>query len=538
MNKWLKYEPWLFAILVLAGTMPILLNRYFVTLDGPAHLYNAILIRELLTGDHQEIHNLFVLNDFPVPNWSGHFLMAMFSMVLPAWMAEKIVFLACFTLLPLFFRKLVLHLYPGNTLLTYPIILFAHNQLLYFGFLNMSLGILFMIMTAWLFVRYLNQLTWKNVLIISLLLLMIWFSHIMVFMITLGVLVVLVLITIPRKEEGNGSLTFSLTGTGRKILLIAIAAIPAILLSVLYFIRIDSLEPSNKLPLPELLRWIVDVRPLLALAYNSKWTPWTNLLFLWFMMAMAGSIWLWFRNHGPFRGKNLMRGFSLNISGLWMLVWMAFLLLFLVLPNSILLTERLIYLFYLFFILWLASLKVPRSIALAGVVVVMLVHGILTGLYLKTVPPLSENATALEKAGKKIENNSLVLTLNYSDHWMFRHISGYLGISDPVAMLNNYEADLVWFPVQWNPKIYQTRTMHNWGIRNLNTAQEFFLNASDTTCFSIPAIGGNLVPIRYVLVIDGARGKDNISHQKAAQMLEEHYAKVDSESFFDLYRLK
>ena len=537
MNKWLKYEPWLFALLVIVGTLPILLNRYFVTLDGPAHLYNAILIRELVTGNHPEIHNLFMMNYFPVPNWSGHFLMALFSLVLPAWMAEKLVFLACFTLLPLFFRKLILHLYPENRLLTYPIILFAHNQLLYFGFLNMSLGILFMFITAWLFVRYLQQFKLTNIVLLGILLLIIWFSHIMVFMIAMGVLAVLVLVTIPRKEDGIGSLTFNLKGTGRKFLLICTASIPAILLSVLYFLKIDALEPYERLPFSELMRWIIDVRPLLALAYNNQWTPWTNLLFLWFTLTIAGSVILWIRNQNRPLFKSFKSGFPGSYSWLWMVIWGVFLFLFLMSPNAMLLSERLIYMFYLFFILWLATLKVPRSMAVAGVMVVAMLQGIFTSLYLKTMPPLSETATALEKAGKSIDKNSLVLTLNYSDHWMFRHISGYLGVSGPTALLKNYEADLQWFPVQWNPEVYQTQRMHYHGIHNLNTAQEFFLNTSDTTCFTMPHTNGNLVPITYVLVIGTFNHIDDSSAYKPIQMLQNHYTRVQSESFSDLYKL-
>gem|GEM_PF-4258636 len=38
----------LFSFLLFLNLIPILLLKYFVTLDGPSHLYNANLIKHLL----------------------------------------------------------------------------------------------------------------------------------------------------------------------------------------------------------------------------------------------------------------------------------------------------------------------------------------------------------------------------------------------------------------------------------------------------------------------------------------------------------
>ncbi|MBK8416653.1 MAG: hypothetical protein IPL22_20360 [Bacteroidetes bacterium] len=45
----------------------------FLTVDGPAHLYNATIIREMLTGDQSLYALFFKFNEQLVPNWSGHF---------------------------------------------------------------------------------------------------------------------------------------------------------------------------------------------------------------------------------------------------------------------------------------------------------------------------------------------------------------------------------------------------------------------------------------------------------------------------------
>jgi hypothetical protein len=48
----------LFIFFFIALILPVLKFRFFLTVDGPAHLYNATIIREMLTGD-QSLYNLF-----------------------------------------------------------------------------------------------------------------------------------------------------------------------------------------------------------------------------------------------------------------------------------------------------------------------------------------------------------------------------------------------------------------------------------------------------------------------------------------------
>ena len=41
-------EPGLFLLITLVNLLPVLLVKYFPTVDGPAHLYNSKLMAELL----------------------------------------------------------------------------------------------------------------------------------------------------------------------------------------------------------------------------------------------------------------------------------------------------------------------------------------------------------------------------------------------------------------------------------------------------------------------------------------------------------
>ncbi|WP_165219911.1 hypothetical protein [Aquisphaera insulae] len=71
-------------ILVATWTVP-----YFLTQDGPAHLYNAgIIARSFSPGSPYASH--FEVHWQPLPNWSGHLLLAILLKVVPPWTADRI----------------------------------------------------------------------------------------------------------------------------------------------------------------------------------------------------------------------------------------------------------------------------------------------------------------------------------------------------------------------------------------------------------------------------------------------------------------
>lgn len=53
------FEILLFYSMVIVGLIPLLTRKYFVTSDGPAHLYNGVLIKALISGNYPEINHIF-----------------------------------------------------------------------------------------------------------------------------------------------------------------------------------------------------------------------------------------------------------------------------------------------------------------------------------------------------------------------------------------------------------------------------------------------------------------------------------------------
>lgn len=533
-----KVEPYLFLSLMVAGTLPLLFSNYFVTLDGPAHLYNANLIKEIFLGNHSSITDLFAVNDFPVPNWSGHLLMALFNLLLPAYLSEKLVFLLYFVLTPLFFRKLLLHLYPENRILTYLILLFVHNHLVYYGFINMSLGIMFLFITGYYFVRYCGVIRLKTLLILSLLLLAIYFSHVLIFLIALMFIAVTIILKAQTEHIASGIKVLNMKELKTRMIALIISAVPGIILSVAYFLSIDSVEKGPRLELSELFNYIIDIRPLLTFCYCESWTSLTHILMALFALMILGNIYLLIKSSCSIKDGQLFVKLPLKLSVIWFVISAIFLGLFLVVPNSILMSERLIVLFYLFFIIWLASLKFPRIIKAISLIVVVLLHNFFIHRHFEAIRRLSKDAAKIVQVSEHIKPNSMVLTFNYSDNWLHSHITGYLGSNRAIAVIENYEAALKWFPIQWKNDVYDIDRLIVWGVDNKQIAGDFYINEADSSLFSLKRINGQLKEIPYVFVMGDFENRNDSLTLKIKQVLKLSYQEIQTNNLCKLFELK
>src|SRR5689334_3287327 len=80
----------LFIVAALAQLVPIWSVHYLPTTDGPSHLYNAWILRELLVGHDGAIGRYFEIDWRPHPNWIGTALLAGLMPVTAPLVAEKI----------------------------------------------------------------------------------------------------------------------------------------------------------------------------------------------------------------------------------------------------------------------------------------------------------------------------------------------------------------------------------------------------------------------------------------------------------------
>ena len=532
-----KFEPYLFWILVFIGTLPILLNKYYPTLDGPSHLYNGNIIKELISGNHTEFGNLFSFNPVLVPNWISHFLFAIFSFVLPDYLTEKVVLLGYFILTPFFFRKVCLTITPENKLLTYLMIPFAHNHLFYFGFFNFTIAITLMLATIYFGLKIQNHFRINHILKLASLFLLVYFSHVMVLMIT-----VFLLFLLPIRElnlnKKNGK--YEITGFRQFMHNFGFtfaAALPAILLTINYILKIDSLEQASRVDLITLLKMILDVRPLMTLAYGFPWKTYNWILMLTFGILIATNLIHTFRQH-KLKSETLFRFPTPRFPALWLLIALAFTVVFLTVPNANLLTERLILILYIFFILGIATLTYPRKLQTFALFIVLIVQIAYVKMHASDFRDLSNVVKKIKETTTHIESGSLLLTFNYSDNWYNAHTAGYFGSGKPIAVIENYEGQLKWFPLQWNLKgKYDLSALDVWGVENKKIIDRIYSNSLNPDVFSLPQKDGKIQEIPYAVIFGKMPDETDPDFQKIKPILDKSYKLIFQNDFCWLYRL-
>lgn len=122
------------------------------TNDGPAHAWNAALLLHWGDADWAAITSWFRLDARPVPNWTGHLLLALLQTVLSPEAADKVL-LAAYTLaLPLVAGRTLDALRPGAAVWAIALLPLLHGVSFHMGFHNFGLGLViwwWMLGAAW-----------------------------------------------------------------------------------------------------------------------------------------------------------------------------------------------------------------------------------------------------------------------------------------------------------------------------------------------------------------------------------------------------
>lgn len=532
-------EEVLFYALVLFGLIPLFFTKYFLTLDGASHVYNGTIIRELLLGRHPFFSELFRLNPFPVPNWISHFLFATLGTIFPGYLSEKIVLAIYLILFPIFFRKIVLWAKPNNQAFSYLGILFAHNHLLYLGSYNLLAGITVFMGLIFYVATISHKTRLKEIAILSLLFLVIYLSHILIFLIALAVSLLLAFAFV--KIEWNNK-KLKIDGLNRvfpKLKLIGISIFPALVLSVFYVLRVDSLEEAGHLQLKTLLDWIIDIRPLLPLCYCTDRKYFTHGLSLLFLLMIIFHLYTFIKTASSPNGKFRVN-VLISISTTWFLVFICSVLLFFVVPNANILPERLILILFIFLSLWISSLRYPTWIHKATITLVVIIHLSFMYYHTLTMRRTSKEVESMIEATKHISPGSLFLPFNYAydQEWRHMHSSGYLGSSKQIVVLDNYEAQLKWFPVNW--KIdgkYELSPINVWAADNKKMVKSFYQNPQNPDVFSLPLKDGKIQEIPYVVIFGAQPDETNSDFALIKSILEKSYTLTFQNGFCYLYKL-
>ncbi len=434
-------DPWLrrlFFTLAVLYVLPVWTVHYLPTTDGPAHVYNAWVLRQHANVEQYPLfHQYYEINWRPYPNWTGHAILALLMFVVPPLIAEKLL-ASLYVLLFLggawYLAGSVRPQERWPAFLAFP---FAYNLLFQFGFYNFSLSLAVYLFVLGFWWRHRERPDLRFAIGINLLLWLCWFSHPLSFCLALLSIAILWLATIRK-------------ATWRRHLLHVAILVPQILLPLWYFRDQAGTTQPQTLSWHDLRWYLLPPQALfsfstaqLDLARGVMWG------FLLLILLTLGRDTL--RREGRFRP-------ALKEADAFLLLAIGALVLYFFAPAGMaggsMILERLSLYPFLLLIPWFALRLGPRgrTVAVAALALVAVVNlGYLIRWYRVLGEEVRQFVTGLEPVQPNTRALSLIFRRNLSSQRsdVFGHAIGYVALEKGLIDWDNYEAKTSFFPIRF-----------------------------------------------------------------------------------------
>lgn len=445
-------------IVFLAGIVLCLcevwLPGYFLTGDGPCHLYNARILHDIWAGDNAALYSRFfeVLRQ-PNPNWFTTVVLSALLYIADGAVAEKL-FLTLYVLLYIAgFYLLLKRISPRPGLWLLVIFLFVFPGVIARGFYNFAFSIAFYFWVVWAWLRFLDgKHKMADAMLFLLFTFFTFFTHLLAFVFaaaTCGALVLSFALALPAP---GGKWRFFLKSSIMLLLLL--------------------------LPFLYLMFWFTGKEGGLQLQLGHHFFRGVELVHLKYLLSLnmrelvfttiAGVVLFLLTVFVVFRR---IRSFKIHRYDGFLLALLLVSFVYLFFPDdflgrAILIALR-VQLFVAILMLCCVSymdgsdkFKTLSGIIVFGCFVSLCVQRICTRLvasdgvedYLSCAAHIRDGAVVLpldlapggkDREGKEIANAS----------WMFYHAGQYLGVGKPLIVLDNYEANTGYFPLVWKKEV-------------------------------------------------------------------------------------
>ena len=193
----------LFIFLASVATAPIWSVQYFVNQDGSGHAYGAWLITRLLSGD-PKYTQLFQFNFILFPNSSGHWLQALLLQFVSAFTTTKIMATLTYSGLVAAIGWLRWQTVGNGVAMSLLIgSVLAFNSLWLVGFYNFTIGLIAAIVGTGLYFRWRGSMNAIRIVILALVLLFVFVSHAISFLILAAAVAALALFPVSFFSKRN-----------------------------------------------------------------------------------------------------------------------------------------------------------------------------------------------------------------------------------------------------------------------------------------------------------------------------------------------
>lgn len=454
LNKKLYSERTLFVLFLVISIFPLFIYQFHTSLDGPQHLYNSNVIVQLLKGN-ELFQDYFKFNPVIVGYWMGHFFLSVYNLIFPALIAEKLFIISFILGMAFSFRYLVSAFHQKNTYLSLLIFPFIFSMYFMMGYYTFCIAFIFYFLLMGFYVRNQDNLNLKNLTILGVLFLLVFFSHAFVFALSSIALFIYFLSTsiyqlFVAKE-------IKIKDVLLKAFTILLSTVPALLLwykYITHIMRIDSAVQASKHTLGELFYRIVTISQISGFIHETERIG--GILITLAVTILLVSLFIAF-----IRSDNKNKFLEIfNPKNTWFLIAFVFLLMYFFLPNRISagnLTHRVGLFFWANLIAAIAFQKFNKKLLVISISLIFLSHSFLTTYRLRFYERLNRTVKEIRYLEPFIEPNSTLYTLTSPTNWIENHFLCYLGIDKTIVNTKNPQ-NRGQFPVVWNytemPRMY------------------------------------------------------------------------------------
>jgi hypothetical protein len=426
--------------LILIHIIPVWIVTYFPTQDGPSHLYNAKIMKEYNNPDYK-FNEYYDLNLKVFPNWFSHAFLAGLMFVFPPLIAEKLLISIYIILFPLSLFYLINAVNRGNISFGILGFLFIYNYIFLMGFYNfvISMPLYFFAMGYWWKNR--NSLSYRNIIILNILICVIFFCHLVSYTLTLISIFVLSLVYYRKKVK--------------KTLLSFCYLLPSYIPLAIYFLSSDFLRIGKSAlgfwQIPQLIIDFISMKPLVS--YNKH-----QFIIAYILFAFMLYLFFWTLFNDKIKLKGNIIQIELDHRDYFLLISILTLSFYFFMPSSMggggFITDRLFLFPFLIILPWISvkQSKIHKYIILAFVLILCIVNVVYVSYYYITLDrDMKEFASKVDL----IEKNKVILPLPLDPYGksfrigIFFNAFGYYCLSNGGISVGNYEAGTSYFPIRY-----------------------------------------------------------------------------------------
>lgn len=443
------------ALLIAGCVLCILqvwLPAYYLTGDGPCHVYNARILHDLWIGRDTAFYTrFFEVSHHPDPNWLSSIVIAALMFVVKGAVAEKI-FLTVYAGLYISGFYLLLRKISGNAPY-WPLVvfIFVFTHALSKGFYNFSFSIAFYFWVVWAWLRFLESRSVARGALFFLFVALAFFTHLLSFALavfTCAILVVSYAIAYAQGSAGEKLKGYFIRYAAWLVLLVA----PFLVLMFAFTEKQGGMQLHLGL-FKDRIKDLIEFRYIINMDLAEK--PYTLLagVLILLLLAISGIIYL-----RKFR-VNKYDGF---IVSLLLVVFVYFCFPEAFLGRLILISLR-VQLFVFILAVCCISYMLPSAKVRNGAGVLLFGCFLTLGVVrIACLQRAAEGVADYTSALSYIKPYSVVLPLDFCPNgrdqkgqiiadanWLFSHASEYMGTEKPMIILDNYEANMGYFPLNW-----------------------------------------------------------------------------------------